>query len=138
MEHDLLDETEIDEPAILQVCDSKILRFIRELTNPNDDAHTDEYMTKVSDASEKARLIKYADLIENTSSFCYSLHEPNTEHSIKRAKKFYPPILRRTTEVLANTTFENYPKMAEAMQLTLKIYTELLLNRIRLLEDMNQ
>ena len=136
--HDLLEDTEIDEPAILQVCDSKVLVFIRELTNPNDDAHTDEYMTQISSASEEARLIKYADLIENTSSFCYSLHEPNTEDPIKRAKEFYLPILNRTTEVLANTSFEKYPKTAVAMKMTLKVYTDLLLNRIGLLENMNQ
>ncbi len=132
--HDLLEDTDIDENVILQVCDGKVLEFIRELTNPNDDAHTDEYMTKISFASEEARLIKYADLIENTSSFCYSLHEPSTEDPIKRAKEFYLPILNRTTEVLASTSFENYPKTAEAMQLVLKVYADLLLSRIELLE----
>ena len=103
------------------------------LTNPNDDAHTDEYMKKLALGSEEARLIKYADLIENTSSFCYSLHEPNVNDPAQRAKDFYLPILTRTTDVLSSTTFELYPKTAEPMQMTLKVYTELLLSRIRLL-----
>ncbi len=49
--------------------DDTVLSLILELTDPNDDAHTDDYMEKIASASEEARLIKYADLIVDTSSF---------------------------------------------------------------------
>lgn len=130
--HDLLEDTAINEDTLERTVDDDVLLLINELTNPNDDAHTDEYMDKLAQASEEARLIKYADLIENTSSFCYSLHEANLDNPAQRAKEFYLPILTRTTDVLANTSFELYPKTAEAMQKTLKVYTNLLLSRIEM------
>lgn len=132
--HDLLEDTLAGERMILAASNSKTLELIKELTNPNDDAHTDEYMEQIRNAGEEARLVKYADLIENTSSFCYCLHESHIDAPVTRAKEFYLPILRRTTEVLAATSFELYPKTAEAMKMTLKIYTDLLLSRIDLLE----
>lgn len=128
--HDLLEDTDIQEETISSVAGYATLRLIKELTNPNDDAHTDEYMKKISSSSEEARLIKYADLIENTSSFCYALHEPYIDNPLQRAKEFYLPILSRTKAVLENTSFELYPKTAEAMRLTLKVYAELLQDRI--------
>lgn len=133
--HDLLEDTAIQENMIRWEINEEVLQLIKELTNPNDDAHLDEYMKKLASDSEEARLIKYADLIENTSSFCYSLHEPNIESPIQRAKDFYIPLLTETTEVLAETSFEKYPKTAEALRLTLKVYTNLLLSRIELLES---
>ena len=133
--HDMLEDTVIRERRIEEATNNKVLKLIKELTNPNDDAHLDEYMKKLSSDSEEARLIKYADLIENTSSFCYALHEPYIEAPIQRAKEFYLPILTRTTEVLAQTSFNQYPQTAEAMRLTLKVYTNLLLSRIELFEN---
>lgn len=132
--HDLLEDTVIQKNRVEWAANTEVLSLIEELTNPNDDAHLDEYMEKLASDSEEARLIKYADLIENTSSFCYSLHECNIENPIQKAKNFYIPILTMTTEVLAGTSFEQYPKTAEAMRLTLKVYTNLLLSRIEFLE----
>ena len=104
--HDLLEDTAISEEIIDRATESCVLEWILELTNPNDDAHTNEYMEKIASASEESRLIKYADLIENTSSFCYSLHEPCVVNPVQRAKEFYIPILNKTTDVLAKTSFE--------------------------------
>ena len=132
--HDLLEDTVIKEDTIMGI-GMKILQLILELTNPNDDTHTDKYMEKIASASEEARLIKYADLIENTSSVCYSLHESCIEQPLQWAKDFYIPILTRTTNILAKTTFEKYPQTAEALRLMLEVYTDLLLSRIELLES---
>lgn len=133
--HDLLEDTAIAEYTIRDTTNGTVLQLIKELSNPNDDAHLDDYMTKLASDSEEARLIKYADLIENTSSFCYSLHESNIDNPVQRARNYYIPFLARTTEVLAKTSFEKYPKTAEAMRLTLKVYTDLLLSRVKLLEE---
>lgn len=132
--HDLLEDTAIEEDTIDRMQDYEVLQLIRELTNPKDDAHTDEYMDQIASASEEARLIKYADLIENTTSFCYSLHEPNIENPIQRAKAFYLSILFRTTDVLAGTAFCQYPQTAQAMRMVLSVYTNLLLDRLGLEE----
>lgn len=133
--HDLLEDTAITEYTIRDTTNDKVLQLIKELSNPNDDAHLDDYMTKLASDSEEARLIKYADLIENTSSFCYSLHESNIDNPVQRATDYYIPILAKTAEVLTKTSFEKYTKTAEAMRLTLKVYTDLLLSRIELLEE---
>ena len=135
IEYAIIFATAIQENRIRWEINEEVLQLIKELTNPNDDAHLDEYMKKLASDSEEARLIKYADLIENTSSFCYSLHEPNIESPIQRAKDFYIPILTETPEVLAETSFEKYPKTAEALRLTLKVYKNLLFSRIELLES---
>lgn len=42
--HDLLEDTVVSEETIDEATESVVLEWIRELTNPNDDAHTDEYM----------------------------------------------------------------------------------------------
>nr|MCR4683134.1 hypothetical protein [Clostridiales bacterium] len=131
--HDLIEDTGITEFTIKCSVGGKVLKWILELTNPDDDEHTDAYMEKIASASEEARLIKYADLIENTSSFCYSLHEPNVDNPIQRATDRYLPILTKTTDVLANTTFEHYPQTAKTMQMVLKVYTDLLYSRIEFL-----
>ena len=130
--HDLLEDTDVDPEVIPYVANDHVLKLIQELTNPNDDAHTDDYMEQLSNASEEGRLVKYADLIENTSSFAYSLHEPNIENPEVRAKEFYLPILEKTTAVLAKTEFTQYPKTAEEMRRILKVYSDLLVLKIKM------
>lgn len=131
--HDLFEDTAVDRKDV-EYFDKKVYNLICELTNPNDDAHTDEYMLQLSKASEEARIIKYADLIENTSSFCYSLHDQNMKDPVERAKTFYLPILERTSAVLANTEFIKYPKTANEMRNILKVYSDLLVSKIELLQ----
>ena len=72
--HDLIEDTDVDEETIIKTTNNRVLSLITELTNPVDDNHTDLYMQQLSMASEEARLIKYADLIENTTSVCYNSH----------------------------------------------------------------
>ena len=113
--HDLLEDTAIQKDRIIRDINFEVLQLIEELTNPNDDAHLDEYMKKIASDSEEARLIKYADLIENTSSFCYSLHEPNIEKPIQMAKDFYIPILTETTE----SPFDIYERILDGKEVAL-------------------
>lgn len=63
--HDLLEDTIIREEEIVITTNERVLSLIKELTNPVDDSHTDLYMQQLSNASEEARLIKYADLRAN-------------------------------------------------------------------------
>lgn len=131
--HDLFEDTAVNRMVVNSI-NKKVYTLICELTNPNDDAHTDEYMLQLSNASEEARIIKYADLIENTSSFCYSLHDQNMIDPVERAKTFYLPILERTSSVLADTEFKKYPKTANEMRNTLKVYSDLLISKIELMQ----
>ena len=120
--HDLLEDTDATDAEIVNLTNPHVLRLIKELTNPVDDAHTDQYMQQLSSASEEARLIKYADLIENTSSVCYAYHILGE----KWVNDFYRPILDSTTNTLRKTEFPTYPQTAEYMRSVLSLYANLL------------
>ena len=60
--HDLIEDPDVSDAEILSVANERTLKFIRELTNPVDDAHTEEYMIRLGTASEEARLVKICSL----------------------------------------------------------------------------
>lgn len=120
--HDLLEDTEVTEKEILDTTNERVLNMIKELTNPVDDSHTEQYMEQLKNASEEARLIKYADLIENTSSVAYNYYMLGEEW----VSSFYYPILQATQSMLSETVFNSYPKTADFMRGVLSIYADLL------------
>ncbi len=125
--HDLLEDTDTTEALIVEATNDRVLNLIKELTNPVDDAHTDQYMQQLSKASEEARLIKYADLIENTLSVAYNYY-----HLGERwVQNFYEPILLSTQKVLAETEFEVYSKTASYMRSLLSVSINLLYEKRR-------
>ena len=121
--HDLLEDTKITEAEVLSATNQRTLNLIKELTNPVDDAHTERYMVQLKAASEEARLIKYADLVENTTSVVYGLPDLGLDW----AKHFYRPILLKTDAVLAQTQFVMYPQAATIFRNMLLIMKNLLL-----------
>ena len=120
--HDLLEDTHVTKEEITANSNSRTLALIEELTNPEDDAHTEKYMNQLHTASEEARLVKYADLIDNTLSVAYGLHDLGRDW----IKDFYLPILENTQKILADTNFTKYPKTAEEACRILKLAVELL------------
>ena len=117
--HDLLEDTSVSEDEISDSTNEHVLSLIKELTNPDDDDHTDRYMDQLKHASEEARLIKYADLIENTKSVIYNRYILGEDWL-----KWYLRIASGTKKVLDGTEFEKYPKTAELLQnmLSMDIY----------------
>ena len=120
--HDLLEDTEVTEAEIVSAANARVLGLIRELTNPVDDAHTEQYMEQLSCSTEEARLVKYADLIENTTSVAYNYYTLGEAWFTG----FYAPILHRTTEVLAETDFVRYPQTAAYLRSLLRASERLL------------
>ena len=120
--HDLIEDTAVTEEEIVSASNNRTLSLIKELTNPVDDAHTDQYMQQISTASEEARIIKYADLIENTMSVAYNLSILGKDW----LEGFYLPILTRSTAVLQKTEFSQYPNTAKRMRELLYVNTSLL------------
>ena len=51
--HDLLEDTDITEAEIIEASNERVLSLIKELTNPVDDEHTDQYMEQLKNASEE-------------------------------------------------------------------------------------
>lgn len=131
--HDLIEDTSVSKDEIMNASDERALHLIEELSNPVDDTHTDEYMKQISNASEEARVIKYCDLLENTTSVCYGLQDLGVDWFYN----FYEPILKRTTDNLANTEFINYPKTANLLRSALKMSTSLLYDKLKLYRKEN-
>lgn len=129
--HDLIEDTEVTEAEIIAASNERTLGYIRELSNPVDDAHTDAYMEQLANATEEARIVKYCDLLENTTSVCYGLNDLGLDW----AHNFYLPILTRSTAVLAETSFEKYAKTAELLRAMLKVSTDLLYAKIKEKEE---
>ena len=120
--HDLIEDTNVDEEMIIKSTNDRVLSLIKELTNPVDDNHTDQYMQQLSVASEEARLIKYSDLIENTTSVCFNFHIVGLDW----VNEFYSPIVHKTMRILENTNFSKYPKTADFMRSVLGMYVTVL------------
>lgn len=129
--HDLIEDTSVSRDEIIEVGNERVLHLIKELSNPVDDAHTDEYMRQLTEASEEARIIKYCDLLENTTSVCYGLQDLGVDWFYG----FYEPILKNTTNNLANTEFIKYPNTADLLRSMLEVSSKLVYDKIAIIEE---
>ena len=129
--HDLIEDTTVSKDEITAISNQRVLGLIEELTNPVDDAHTEEYMQQLSGASEEARIVKYCDLLENTTSVCYAIQDLGVDWF----HNFYEPILKNSTETLADTKFVKYPKTAVLLRSMLKISTKSVYDKLSFWEE---
>lgn len=111
--HDLFEDTIVERQIIREKFGAQVEEMIVTLTNEEDDAHRDKYMEKIAASSEELALIKYADLIENTISCAYGIHDLG----IDWIKSFYLPIKSETEKVLASKKFAVYPETATLLRI---------------------
>lgn len=128
--HDLVEDTTVSLNEIIAISGQRVLHLIEELTNPVDDAHTEEYMQQLGGASEEARIIKYCDLLENTTSVCYAIQDLGVEWF----HDFYEPILNNTTGILNDTKFIKYSKTASLLRSMLEVSTKLVYDKLSFFE----
>lgn len=131
--HDLIEDTDVSEEEIIAVSNERVLSWIKILSNPVDDAHTDKYMEQLNNAPEEVRIIKYCDLLENTTSICYGLQDLGIEWFYD----FYEPILKNTTKTLANTEFTKFPNTASLLRKMLSISTKAVYDKILFTKEDN-
>ena len=129
--HDLIEDTNVTEEKIISASSERTLALIKKLSNPVDDYHLDEYMKQIREAEEEVRIIKYADLVENTTSVCYGLQDLGVDWFYD----FYEPILKDSTANLAGTEFIKYPKTATLMRNMLQVATSLLYDKVSLAKE---
>ncbi len=129
--HDLVEDTDVKKEEIVAVSSKETLNLIEKLSNPVDDYHLDAYMKQIREAEEEVRIIKYADLVENTTSVCYGLQDLGVDWFYD----FYEPILKNSTNNLANTEFIKYSKTAVFMRDMLQVATKLLYDKISLVKE---
>ena len=131
--HDLIEDTDVSEEEIVAASNERVLFWIKELSNPVDDAHTDKYMEQLRNAPEEVRIIKYCDLLENTTSVCYGLEDLGIEWFYD----FYKPILKNTTKNLADTEFNKFPETASLLRKMLAISTKLVFDKVSFVKESN-
>lgn len=120
--HDLLEDTAISREYLHEQFGERVLVFIDLLTNHQDDFHTAEYMRQIKSAPEEVRIIKYADLIDNTASVVYNLHELGIEWG----NNFFKPIMENTLRVLTDSKFVQYAVAADILCSSAQLFAGLL------------
>ncbi|MBQ7040623.1 hypothetical protein IJN73_00960 [Candidatus Saccharibacteria bacterium] len=128
--HDLLEDTTVSEQEIISASNEQVLSIIQFLTNPEDDEHTKPYMEKLASAPEEARLVKYADLIDNTFSVAYGLSDLDSAWVLN----VFLPIVKNTTNTLNNTDFTKYPQISTLLQALLYTATNRLYSELKILQ----
>lgn len=124
--HDLFEDTTVEKKLISKQFGKEVEKLILYLTNEEDDAHRKEYMKKIKNSPEEALLIKYADLIENTISCAYGIHDLGVDW----IKNFYIPIKNDTQKILALRKFVLYPKTATLLREQFAFAEERLISNI--------
>ena len=88
--------------------------------------HTDKYMQQIASAPEEVRIIKYGDLIDNTTSVAYNLHQLGIEWG----NDFFRPIMERTMTVLGSSEFLTHNKAASLLNSSVHLFANLLRSKL--------
>lgn len=110
--HDLYEDTSIRREEIVERFGPRIDAWIRGMTNDGDDKDPKAYLTRLAAGPEEVRLIKIADLIENSSSCSYAIPDMGTEWT----RTFFMPIATETASMLLRASFPGYPRTANQMR----------------------
>jgi (p)ppGpp synthase/HD superfamily hydrolase len=109
--HDLYEDTTIDPKEIHENYGDRVHELIRFLTNEDGDDNRARYVAKMASAPEEAKLIKLADIVENTISVAYNLHDLGTEW----AHSFFLPIVEEMKINVTPDKFKTYKKTAKLL-----------------------
>ncbi|MFY9227889.1 MAG: hypothetical protein WAO28_00985 [Candidatus Microsaccharimonas sp.] len=124
--HDLLEDTEVTRDELREKFGDRVLDYIEQLTNHQDDQHTSEYMQQIFSAPEEVRIVKYADLIDNTTSVLYNLHALGLEWG----NGFFRPIMENTIKTLEATEFTTFAETAKLLNASARMAITLLSDRL--------
>lgn len=106
--HDLLEDTKTTPKEIGAIFGKEALIYIEGMTNTWGDADVRPYVKKMSKESDAVRLIKLADLYDNTSNVGYTL----TLLGKKWTTGTFRPIVDPMWHMIQNSRFSKYPKTA--------------------------
>lgn len=110
--HDLLEDTPATENELRLSFGEHALQLIQEMTNREGDTHTAGYVAQMRDASEEARLIKYADLCDNLLNVSYGTRVLGRQW----IHDYFLPIVDPMREALDLTSFKKFPKTANILR----------------------
>ena len=128
--HDLLEDCDISKEKLSQQFGSKTVGIIEELTNTWGDKEVSRFVEQVINASEEARLIKYADLIDNLFHASFQLQADRLR--VEWIHNFFLPITDPMREALKSTFFNEHPKTSMALRSTAEMARAHLAENIRI------
>lgn len=124
--HDLFEDTSVGPDQIRQRFGVVVSQGIEALSNYDGDDNTKKYLEEIRGGSDDTRLIKAADLADNTLSVYYGFHDLGADWVIN----FYLPIARATDEALRGSPNSTYSKSYQALLDAHQIWLQMLENRV--------
>lgn len=124
--HDTLEDTEVRESELEEIFGARALSLIKGMTNTFGDDHPEPYVAQVAAAEEGTRLIKLADLLDNTMGATYNLYALG----VKWCDEFYLPIIRPMIPAVTRSEFSTYPVAAEKLKGMVATVYELFLEEL--------
>lgn len=112
--HDLYEDTAASPAEIRGQFGERVDRFIRLMTNPGSDDDRAAYVAQIRTAPEEIKLIKLADMVDNTAGCAYRLLAP--ELGLKWATDFFLPIISEMRDVMAQARFQLYDRAAQQLR----------------------
>lgn len=109
--HDLYEDTFATPQEIRATFGERVDSYIEGMTNRQGDVNRSRYLAKMQGAVEPVKLIKLADLIENTTSCGYGIHDLGA----KWIRHTFMPIAGEMIANIAKARFEEYPDTARLM-----------------------
>lgn len=123
--HDVLEDTHVTKEEVSSKFGQVVVDLVSELTDEKcDEAVSNEYVEKIKIASEEARLIKLADLVDNITSAIRYIKDNGLEWT----KGFFFSRVDKMSEEVLKLTFLKYPRVAEFLKENL-IMARYLLNK---------
>jgi (p)ppGpp synthase/HD superfamily hydrolase len=104
--HDLYEDTAVSPEAIRAEFGIRVDGWIRDLTNEAGDHDRAAYLAHIRVMSDEARVIKCADLIDNTLSVAYGVQDLG----LAWVREFFLPIGAETREALHSAVFDRLPE----------------------------
>ncbi len=132
--HDLYEDSAVTREYIKSTCGSRTDALIWWLTNEEDDHYRSNYLKKIYNAHEEAKLIKLADLIDNTIGAAYNIDRL----SAKWVRVFYLPIVTEMKEQVSTDRFAKYPKTGLLLNERLGFCLERLDSNLKKFETMQE
>jgi len=109
--HDLYEDTEIPRGLVVHEFGDRVHALIVALTNAQGDHEQGSYVSQIQAGPDEAKLVKLADLVDNTFSCAYGLHDVGAAF----AAEFFWPIGTVMRDALAQRGPERYPVTARLL-----------------------
>jgi len=124
--HDLYEDTAVQPIDVRLQFGERVDAWVQGMTNQGGDQDRAAYVARMASAPEEVRLLKLADLLENTTSCSYAIHDMGVEWM----NKTFVPIVTEMRAALERSSFTKYKATADLLQSLLAYNHERLLRNI--------